>query len=321
MAYNARMAAPARVISPPLSRRASARSLYARDLYSWTREQCAALRLRDAGAIDWDNVIEEIESLGNEQESKWTSLAARAIEHLLKIQHWPHAQSPTLRKWEHEVGTWRRDMARVIRKNPGLQGAYGELLELAWHDGRNDAIASLVKAGTEIEGVARRKYLRAEWQDRIPLKCPWPLEEIVAYDPQLPKGRTARRRRIRFGRNRTRRYSPRRLPTASPPPPAPATPSPPPHPSPIRRSRPLAAAVSRGMIVLLARDEATDDIVQRSVRIDLGTIPPQQVLEDVPLVVGERNGHAVRPLAPTHRRRSRFAGACMPAREEGPRHG
>ena len=196
MAYNARMPAAARestqsAPAPP--------SLYARDLYSWTREQAAALRRRDAAAIDWDNVTEEIESLGNEQESKWTSLAARAIEHLLKIQHWPHAQSPTLRKWEHEVGTWRRDMARVIRKNPGLQGAYGELLELAWHDGRNDAIASLVKAGTEIEGVARRKYVRAEWQDRIPLKCPWPLEEIVAYDPQLPQGRTARRRRIRFG--------------------------------------------------------------------------------------------------------------------------
>ena len=45
------------------------------------------------------------------------------------------------------------------------------------------------------------------------------------------------------------------------------------------------------MIVLLARDEVTDDIVQRSVRIDLAAVPPQQRANDSTLVVGEGNGY------------------------------
>ena len=125
MAYNARMPAPVRELAESPQSSAAAASLYARDLYFWSREQAAALGRRDSGAIDWDNVTEEIESLGSEQEHRWTSLAARTVEHLLKIQHWHGAQASTLFKWRHEVRTWRSGMARVIRKNPSLQGAYG----------------------------------------------------------------------------------------------------------------------------------------------------------------------------------------------------
>ena len=199
MAYNARMPAPVRELAESPQSSAAVPSLYARDLYFWSREQAAALRRRDSGAIDWDNVTEEIESLGSEQEHRWTSLAARTVEHLLKIQHWHGAQASTLFKWRHEVRTWRSGMARVIRKNPSLQGAYGELQELAWHDGRHDAIEGLVEVGTAIEGESRAKYLRREWQLRIPEQCPWSLEEIVGYDPRTPKDRTARRQRRRFG--------------------------------------------------------------------------------------------------------------------------
>ena len=38
---------------------------YESDLYEWTKEQADVLRRRASNALDWDNLAEEIESLGN----------------------------------------------------------------------------------------------------------------------------------------------------------------------------------------------------------------------------------------------------------------
>ena len=45
------------------------------------------MRRRDLGAIDWDNVIEEVETLGRGEKSFWTSPCANVFSHLLKIEH------------------------------------------------------------------------------------------------------------------------------------------------------------------------------------------------------------------------------------------
>ena len=114
MSYNAPMSAPAGKVAEGSSQSEGGASLYATDFYSWTLDQAAALRRRDAGAIDWDNVIEEIESSGRSERSAWTNTVARAIEHLLKIEHWESASESALRHWMGEIRNWRRQMAATI---------------------------------------------------------------------------------------------------------------------------------------------------------------------------------------------------------------
>ena len=63
------------------------RGLYFEDAWSWSREQADALRRRDLGAIDWDNLIEEVEDVGNRHADEWTSYCGNVISHLLKIEH------------------------------------------------------------------------------------------------------------------------------------------------------------------------------------------------------------------------------------------
>ena len=89
IAYNAGMPAGASLreqaaaaVSEPRPR-----SLYDEDTWTWAREQAAALRRRDGEAIDWENVIEEIECMGRSEEHAWTSLCTNVISHLLKIEH------------------------------------------------------------------------------------------------------------------------------------------------------------------------------------------------------------------------------------------
>ena len=65
------------------------RRLYNRDFWAWTQEQAGALRRRDFGVIDWDNLIEEVETLGRSEKSAWTTHCKNVISHLLKIEYSP----------------------------------------------------------------------------------------------------------------------------------------------------------------------------------------------------------------------------------------
>ena len=54
-----------------------AQRLYREDGYGWAIEQADALRRRDVGAIDWENVSEEIEAVGKSEKREWTSYCRR----------------------------------------------------------------------------------------------------------------------------------------------------------------------------------------------------------------------------------------------------
>ena len=82
--------------------------LYDKDFWTWTQEQAAALRRREFGAVDWDNVIEEIETLGRSERSAWTSYCANVIAHLLKIEQSPVSRD--LNRWLGEIVAWRGEM-------------------------------------------------------------------------------------------------------------------------------------------------------------------------------------------------------------------
>ena len=158
------------------------RPLYDRDLWSWTQEQAAALRRRDLGAIDWENVIEEIESLGGEQKRSWRSHCKNVIAHLLKMEHSRARES--LNHWRKEILNWRDQMARGLLDNPGMKGEMTSLLAAAWEDGRRKAIRSLVDHEGDQVG-ATTKALGRRWRARLPQECPYALEDIAGYDPRV----------------------------------------------------------------------------------------------------------------------------------------
>jgi hypothetical protein len=68
--------------------------LYDNDILLWSEHQAELLRqhaatARTNDAIDWPNIIEEIESVGNEQLHAVTSLLRQALIHMLKAEAWP----------------------------------------------------------------------------------------------------------------------------------------------------------------------------------------------------------------------------------------
>ena len=69
----------------------SAAELYEEDFLLWTQEQSKLLReaaeRRVNFPLDWENLAEEIESLGKSQRSELRNRIGTAIEHLLKLEH------------------------------------------------------------------------------------------------------------------------------------------------------------------------------------------------------------------------------------------
>ena len=88
---------------------------YEDDILRWSEQQAAQLRRHAAGdrandvAPDWPNIIEEIESVGNEQLRAVTSLLIQALVHMLKAEAWPASRD--VPHWRSEVRRFRIDAA------------------------------------------------------------------------------------------------------------------------------------------------------------------------------------------------------------------
>ena len=156
------------------------RRLYNRDFWAWTQEQAGALRRRDFGVIDWDNLIEEVETLGRSEKSAWTSHCKNVISHLLKIEYSPATGS--IDHWREEIEEWRGEMYEALADNPGMKGEISEMLRKAWMRGCRAAVKKLAGHTRPGGGVVGKAVLR-ELQQRLPQECPYSLVEIAGYDP------------------------------------------------------------------------------------------------------------------------------------------
>src|SRR3954447_23023891 len=140
--------------------------LYDADVYEWSQQQAALLRRRAAGELvneaelDWPNIAEEIESVGNEQLHAVTSLLLQALLHDLKAEAWPLS---------NYVPGWRAESRRF----------------------RGDAAARFTPAMRQRLDLAKiyRRALRAmpetiDGQPPLPVPptCPVTLDELLAED-------------------------------------------------------------------------------------------------------------------------------------------
>jgi len=89
--------------------------LYDTDVLAWSEHQAALLRRLAAGErvndadLDWPNIAEEIESVGNEQVHAVRSLLIQAMLHDLKAEAWPLARE--VPHWRAEARRFRADAA------------------------------------------------------------------------------------------------------------------------------------------------------------------------------------------------------------------
>jgi Domain of unknown function DUF29 len=91
--------------------------IYEQEYDRWLENQVAALKNRHLDQLDYDNLIEELEDLGNERKSAVESYARRIIEHLLYCEYWIDEQGRNKRHWQHEIVVFRAELESRLTTN------------------------------------------------------------------------------------------------------------------------------------------------------------------------------------------------------------
>ncbi len=95
--------------------------LYDRDFFLWTQEQAAALRaVRQSNLpLDWDNLAEEIESLGTSQRTELNSQVRRILRHLFKLE--ASAAADPRAGWRTTIRDARTEIEDLLEASPSLR--------------------------------------------------------------------------------------------------------------------------------------------------------------------------------------------------------
>src|SRR4051812_42481224 len=83
---------------------------YDADILLWSEQQAELLRQRAANQLDWDNIAEEIESVGRSQLHAVQSHIIQALLHDLKAEAWPLSRDAD--HWRAEARGHRDDARR-----------------------------------------------------------------------------------------------------------------------------------------------------------------------------------------------------------------
>jgi len=108
--------------------------LYDTDVVTWSDYQAMLLRRVAAGErindlVDWENVIEEVESVGQSQVDAVKSLVINAFVHDLKAAAWP--LTPYVPSWQAEARLFRSQAADTYRPSMGQRIDVARLYAIA----------------------------------------------------------------------------------------------------------------------------------------------------------------------------------------------
>ena len=135
------------------------RPLYDADFFRWTQEQGRLLRAGVARGLDWENLAEEVETLGRSERREIRSRLAVLLLHLLKWQFQPDARS---NGWRGTLLEQRRRLQSALKDSPSLKGYPLEVLDEEYAPARLKAAG---ETGLPVEA--------------LPETCPYTVEQIL----------------------------------------------------------------------------------------------------------------------------------------------
>ncbi len=139
---------------------------YHTDGYGWAMAQAAILREGRLDSIDWENVAEEIESVGKQERSEYTSHMIRVLAHMIKWEVQPERRGMS---WWLSIMNGRDEAERFLKANPSLKPLLDDIHEDALNYARRQAARETDLPRTLIDSIsisrdeaATREILRPE---------------------------------------------------------------------------------------------------------------------------------------------------------------
>lgn len=129
-------------------------SLYEQDYLLWIEDIVHKLQTRDIKDLDFDNLIEEIESLGRSQKHELENRLGELFEHILKRTY---VNMPDCyRGWVESIDKQRVSIKRLLKQAPSLKPYFSQVFDEVYEDTLK---------------IVRRSYSQCEFPDIWPFSC------------------------------------------------------------------------------------------------------------------------------------------------------
>ena len=112
------------------------RSLYEQDYAQWLEVMTGLVRERKYEQLDWENLLEELESMGKNEQRELESRLIVLLMHLLKFQYQP---SHRTKSWQNTIRNQRTEIGLLLKKSPSLRARLLFFVEEAYPVARFDA--------------------------------------------------------------------------------------------------------------------------------------------------------------------------------------
>jgi hypothetical protein len=136
----------------------SLKRLYEDDYALWLEKNIQLLASRQLKNLDYENLIEELESLGRGERKTAESLVKQLLIHLLLYEYWTNEQARNSAHWRLEIATFRDQLSDEL-KSKTIYNHVVEYLEPLYK--RAVKLAAL-KSGVN-----------------LPISCPYTVEQIL----------------------------------------------------------------------------------------------------------------------------------------------
>ena len=132
---------------------------YDEDLFAWSEEQAKLLKARSRAGLDWDNLAEEIESLGKSQRNEIRNRLVVLLLHLLKWEYQPDKRKLG---WKASILEARTRLNQELLESPSLRSYPATVVDKQY------AVARMKAAGeTELS------------LETFPTDCPYPIGDLL----------------------------------------------------------------------------------------------------------------------------------------------
>ncbi len=151
--------------------------LYENDYDLWIEKQKQILLSKDFDSLDIENLIEELDDMGDKSVSKLTSFLKVMITHLLKYEYQkvvlksPWVEDRVLHLWRNSIIGPRSDIEDILEKNPNLKNKIDTCLEEGYRKGKKLAIE-------EMNDYIKEKHKKLN-NKSFPDICPWSFDQIM----------------------------------------------------------------------------------------------------------------------------------------------
>ncbi|MCE2662871.1 MAG: DUF29 domain-containing protein [Microcystis sp. M53603_WE2] len=93
------------------------KTLYEIDDSLWLEETIELLKAKKFDALDLENLIEELEELGNDKKFRIASFLQQIIRHCLLLQFWTSERKYNQAHWQAEIVSFQYQLKRYLTTN------------------------------------------------------------------------------------------------------------------------------------------------------------------------------------------------------------